>query len=247
MNILIDYTSLIFVIASIFSIMLATGVNANGKATLLTSLPEIAFIGMYIGLVIMLSNMSDPANVPISLAICCLPALYVFIVYLVTASTSANTKFEEIQPRTKQRAAGTVIFLMTLIYVTSVNRPAFLSIDAFTVAAVFIFLVAVTQKISGVFSSLKARDLLPTIGMIIGIIGSIIALANIDDPKTIGPALALSYLGVIYTGIIRVLWLILQPTNETEDPYERVVHFTYGRFLVPIITVTILLVSLQNQ
>ena len=83
--------------------------------------------------------------------------------------------------------------------------------------------------------------------MIIGIIGSIIALANIDDPKTIGPALALSYLGVIYTGIIRVLWLILQPTNETEDPYERVVHFTYGRFLVPIITVTILLVSLQNQ
>jgi len=247
MNMLIDYTSLVFVIASIFSIMLATGVNANGKATLLTSLPEIAFIGMYIGLVIMLSNMSDPANVPISLAICCLPALYVFIVYLVTASTSANTKFEEIQPRTKQRAAGTVIFLMTLIYVTSVNRPAFLSIDAFTVAAVFIFLVAVTQKISGVFSSLKARDLLPTIGMIIGIIGSIIALANIDDPKTIGPALALSYLGVIYTGIIRVLWLILQPTNETEDPYERVVHFTYGRFLVPIITVTILLVSLQNQ
>jgi hypothetical protein len=136
---------------------------------------------------------------------------------------------------------------MTLIYVTSVNHPAFL--DTFTVAAVsiFIFLVAVTQKMSAGFSSLKTRDLLPTIGMIIGIIGSIIALANIDDPKTIGPALALSYLGVIYTGIIRVLWLILQPTNETEDPYERVVHFTYGRFLVPIITVTILLVSLQNQ
>ena len=247
MNILIDYTSLIFVIASIFSIMLATGVNANGKATLLTALPEIAFIGMYIGLVIMLSSMNDPADVPISLAICCLPALYAFMVYLVTASTSANTKFEEIQPRTKQRAAGTAIFLMTLIYVTSVNHPAFL--DTFTVAAVsiFIFLVAVTQKMSAGFSSLKTRDLLPTIGMIIGIIGSIIALANIDAPKTIGPALALSYLGVIYTGIIRVLWLILQPTNETEDPYERVVHFTYGRFLVPIITVTILLVSLQNQ
>lgn len=247
MNILIDYTSLIFVIASIFSIMLATGVNANGKATLLTALPEIAFIGMYIGLVIMLSSMNDPADVPISLAICCLPALYAFMVYLVTASTSANTKAQEIQPRTKQRAAGTAIFLMTLIYVTSVNHPAFL--DTFTVAAVsiFIFLVAVTQKMSAGFSSLKTRDLLPTIGMIIGIIGSIIALANIDDPKTIGPALALSYLGVIYTGIIRVLWLILQPTNETEDPYERVVHFTYGRFLVPIITVTILLVSLQNQ
>ncbi|MDB2556691.1 hypothetical protein N9X77_01840 [Luminiphilus sp.] len=247
MNMLIDYTSLIFVIASIFSIMLATGLNANGKATLLTSLPELAFIGMYIGLVIMLSNMSDPANVPISLAICCLPALYAFIVYLVTASTSANAKFEEIQPRTKQRAAGTVIFLMTLIYVTSVNHPAFL--DTFTVAAVsiFIFLVAVTQKMSAGFSSLKTRDLLPTIGMIIGVIGSIVALANIYDPKSIGPALALSYLGVIYTGVIRVLWLILQPTNETEDPYERVVHFTYGRFLVPIITVTILLVSLQNQ
>ena len=58
MNMLIDYTALIFMIASIFSIMLATGLNANGKATLLTSLPELAFIGMYIGLVIMLSNLS---------------------------------------------------------------------------------------------------------------------------------------------------------------------------------------------
>ena len=243
MNMLIDYTALIFMMASIFSIMLATGLNANGKATLLTSLPELAFIGMYIGLVIMLSNMSDPANIPISLAICCLPALYAFIVYLVTASTSANAKFEEIQPRTKQRAAGTVIFLMTLIYVTSVNHPAFL--DTFTVAAVsiFIFLVAVTQKMSADFSSLKTRDLLPTIGMIIGVIGSIVALVNIHDPKSIGPAMAVAYLGVIYTGVIRVLWLILQPTNETEDPYGRVVHFVYGRCLLPIITVTILLVS----
>ena len=112
---LIDYASLVFVIASIFSIILATGVNANGRATLLTSLPELAFIGMYIGLVIMLGNMNDPADVPISLAICCLPALYAFIVYLVTVSTNVNTEIEKIQPRTKQRAAGTVIFLMVLI------------------------------------------------------------------------------------------------------------------------------------
>ena len=125
MNILIDYTSLIFVIASIFSIMLATGVNANGKATLLTALPEIAFIGMYIGLVIMLSSMNDPADVPISLAICCLPALYAFMVYLVTASTSANTKAEEIQPRTKQRAAGTAIFFNDVNLCNLSKSPCF--------------------------------------------------------------------------------------------------------------------------
>jgi len=247
MAMLIDYTSLVFVMASVFSIMLATGVNANGRATLLTSLPELAFIGMYIGLVIMLGNMRDPANIPISLTICCLPALYAFIVYLVTASTSANTNIEQIQPRSKQRAAGTVVFLMALIYVTSVNYRAFL--DGFTVAAVsiFIFLVAATQKMSGGFCLLKTRDLLPTIGMIIGVIGSILALANIYDPKSIGPAMAVAYLGVIYTGVIRVLWLILHPTNETEDPYERVVHVVYGRFLLPIITVTILLVAFQLQ
>jgi flagellar motor component MotA len=247
MNMLVDYTSLVFVIASIFSIILATGVNANGRATLLTSLPELAFIGMYIGLVIMLGNMNDPADVPISLAICCLPALYAFIVYLVTVSTNVNTEIEKIQPRTKQRAAGTVIFLMVLIYVTSVNHPAFL--DSFTVVAVsiLVFLVAVIQKMSGGFSSIKTRDLLPTIGMIVGVIGSIVALANIYDPKSIGPAMAVAYLGVIYTSVIRVLWLILQPTNETEESYERVVHFAYGRFLLPIITVTVLLVAFQLQ
>ena len=247
MGILINQTAAIFIAASIFSILLATGTNANGKATLLTALPELAFIGMYAGLVIMLGNMSQPADVPLGLAICCIPALYISVVYLITASTNVNADVEHKPSRYKQRFLGAMIFLLALAYVTSKNYPAFL--DTFTVAAValFLLLVALTQKFTGEFNSRKTRDLLPAIGMSIGVIGSIVALANIDDPKSIGPALAVAYLGVIYVSVIRVLWLILQPTNEIENPYKRVFHFAHGRFLLPIITVAILLISFQFQ
>ena len=247
MDILINQTAVIFIMASIFSILLATGTNAHGKTALLTALPELAFIGMYVGLVIMLGNMSQPADVPLSLAICCLPALYVFVVYLIITSTNVNTDVEDPQSRYKQRSLGAMIFVLALAYVTSENYPAFL--DTFTIIAVAIFLLLVVsiQKVTKEFNSRKTRDLLPAIGMVIGAIGSIVALANIDDPKSIGPALAVAYLGVIYVSVIRVLWLILQPTNEIENPYERVFHFAHGRFLLPIITVAILLISFQFQ
>ena len=83
--------------------------------------------------------------------------------------------------------------------------------------------------------------------MVIGAIGSVVALANIDDPKAIGPALAVSYLGVIYTSVIRIFWLILQPETKGGSTNVNALHFTYGRLLLPIITVAILLISLQLQ
>ena len=83
MYFLIDQSALIFIGVACYGHNLGTGLNHNGKATLLNALPDLAFIGMYAGLVIMLGNMSDPADVPVSLAVACLPALYSFVVYLL--------------------------------------------------------------------------------------------------------------------------------------------------------------------
>lgn len=247
MYFLIDQSALIFIAASLMSITLGTGLNHNGKATLLTALPDLAFIGMYAGLVIMLGNMSDPADVPVSLAVACLPALYSFVVYLLLEFVDLNTANEHPESRTKQRLVGAVIFVAVLLYLTSANQPAFL--DTFTMALVLAFLsfIALTRKILGGDDLLSARDLLPSIGMVIGAIGSVVALANIDDPKAIGPALAVSYLGVIYTSVIRIFWLILQPETKGGSTNINTLHFTYGRLLLPIITVAILLISLQLQ
>ena len=247
MYFLIDQSALIFIAASLMAITLGTGLNHNGKATLLTALPDLAFIGMYAGLVIMLGNMSDPADVPVSLAVACLPALYSFVVYLLLEFVDLSTANEHPEPRTKQRRVGAVIFVAVLLYLTSANQPAFL--DTFTMALVLAFLsfIALTRKISGGDDLLSARDLLPSIGMVIGAIGSVVALANIDDPKAIGPALAVSYLGVIYTSVIRIFWLILQPETKGGSTNVNALHFTYGRLLLPIITVAILLISLQLQ
>ena len=247
MYFLIDQNALIFIAASLMAITLGTGLNHNGKATLLTALPDLAFIGMYAGLVIMLGNMSDPADVPVSLAVACLPALYSFVVYLLLEFVDLNTANEHPEPRTKQRRVGAVIFVAVLLHLTSANQPAFL--DTFTMALVLAFLsfIALTRKISGGDDWISARDLLPSIGMVIGAIGSVVALANIDDPKAIGPALALSYLGVMYTSVIRFFWLILQPETKGGSTNVNALHFTYGRLLLPIITVAILLISLQLQ
>ena len=47
--------------------------------------------------------------------------------------------------------------------------------------------------------------------------GLILALINISDPKSVGPALAISVGGIMYTSLIKILWLILRPGNVQQS------------------------------
>ena len=70
---------------------------------------------------------------------------------------------------------------------------------------------------------MKARALLPTIGLIIGAMGAVLVLSNMSNPKAIGPAMAIAFLAVLYTSLIRLLWIIIQPgvSNGQESAYQK--------------------------
>ena len=75
------------------------------------------------------------------------------------------------------------------------------------------------QRRQGELDPVKVRALFPTIGLIIGGMGIVLALSNFSNPKAIGPAMAIGFLAVLYTSLIRLLWIIIQPgvSNDQES------------------------------
>ena len=85
--------------------------------------------------------------------------------------------------------------------------------EAALVVAVLIAICRGLQHFSGRNDPSQILLLLPSIGLLTGGMGVILALINISDPKSVGPALAISVGGIMYTSLIKILWVLLRPSD----------------------------------
>lgn len=208
---LIDLTSLLFVLLSSIAVVLASGSSGNSKATLLSALPEIGIFGVYAGLVIMMSNMYDPEKLPSAIAIACTPILYASIIGLVVIAMWSTEDKSGVPNASWRPIAGVAVFIATISVIFYGHAAPMWIPEALLVVAVIIAIYSASQHFSGRNDPSQLLLALPSIGLVIGGMGLILALMNISDPKSVGPVLAISVGGVLYTSLIKILWLLLRP------------------------------------
>ncbi len=215
---IIDLVSFLFVISMTLAVSISSGLS-RAQSALAEALPEIGVIGMYLGLIMMLQNMDDPNAVFPALAVACLPILYSSIIGFVVQNLGSTSEHHQTVAVSKLRYLSVILVLVTLYLCTRGELRWFLDPKTVSLTTLFIVVGIGLQRRQGELDPVKVRALFPTIGLIIGGMGIVLALSNFSNPKAIGPAMAIGFLAVLYTSLIRLLWIIIQPgvSNDQES------------------------------
>lgn len=213
---LIDLVSFLFVISMTVAVSISSGLS-RAKSALAEALPEIGVIGMYVGLLMMLHNMDDPNAIFPALAVACLPVLYASIIGFVVQNLGSTSEHNHTVAVSKLRYPSVILVFVVLFLCTRGELGLFLDLKTVSLTTLFVGVGIGLQLRQGEVDPVKARALFPTIGLIIGAMGIVLVLSNLSNPKAIGPAMAMAFLAVLYTSLIRLLWIIIQPGVSNDN------------------------------
>ena len=217
----IDLISIIFILVPIIAAMASLGISFNGVNLVRHIIAQVSVIGMLIGLVIMLSNLSDPDSLGPAFAVMLLVLLYGAIVYgLATALLNTKPDSPVSSQPPYRRAIACAVFLLALAVAIGPSLSAFFDIPS---------IILLTGSLTILYAILKATKsetisealahYLPYVGLIGFLMGVIGVLGNLSDPKAIGPALAFACLSLLYSNIASVLIKLAKPSViENKDP-----------------------------
>lgn len=213
---LIDLFSFLFVISMTVAVSISSGLS-RAKSALAEALPEIGVIGMYVGLLMMLHNMDDPNAIFPALAVACLPVLYASVIGFVVQNLGSTSEHNQTVAVSKLRYPSVILVFVVLFLCTRGELGLFLDLKTVSLTTLFVGVGIGLQLRQGEVDPVKARALFPTIGLIIGAMGIVLVLSNLSNPKAIGPAMAMAFLAVLYTSLIRLLWIIIQPGVSNDN------------------------------
>lgn len=213
---LIDLVSFLFVISMTVAVSISSGLS-RAQSALAEALPEIGVIGMYLGLLMMLHNMDDPNAIFPALAVACLPVLYASIIGFVVQNLDSTSEHDQTVAVSKLRYPSVILVFVVLYLCTRGELGLFLDLKTASLTTLFVGVGIGLQRRQGELDTVKARALFPTIGLIIGAMGIVLVLSNLSNPKAIGPAMAMAFLAILYTSLIRLLWIIIQPGVSNDN------------------------------
>ena len=213
---LIDLVSFLFVISMTVAVSISSGLS-RAQSALAEALPEIGVIGMYLGLLMMLHNMDDPNAIFPALAVACLPVLYASIIGFVVQNLGSTSEHDQTVAVSKLRYPSVILVFVVLFLCTRGELGLFLDLKTASLTTLFVGVGIGLQRRQGELDPVKARTLFPTLGLIIGAMGIVLVLSNLSNPKAIGPAMAMAFLAVLYTSLIRLLWIIIQPGVSNDN------------------------------
>ena len=244
---LIDLTALLFVLFSSIAVVLASGSSGNSKIGLLAALPEIGIFGMYAGLIIMMSDMYDPENLPPAIAVAFMPILYASIIGFVVVSISSSSDQSEVTDASWRPIAGVAVLIATILAIFHEHAAPMLIPEAVLLVAALIAICRGAQHFSGRNDPSQILSLLPSIGLLTGGIGLILALINIHDPQSVGPALAIAVGGIMYTSLIKILWLLLSSSHvQQSDGGSPEIDWAPARLAFFGLSILILILAISN-
>ena len=217
----IDLISIIFILVPIIAAMASLGISFNGVNLVRHIIAQVSVIGMLIGLVIMLGNMSDPDSLGPAFAVMLLVLLYGAIVYgLSSALLSAKPDAPVSSHPPYRRAIACAVFLVTLAGAIGNNPSAFVdapSIIFLTLSLIILYAILKASKSETISEALAHQ--LPYLGLIGFLMGVIGMLGNMSDPRAIGPAMAFACLTLLYSNIASVLLKLAKPSViENKNP-----------------------------
>ena len=212
--------SIIFIFVPIIAAMASLGISFNGVNLVRHIIAQVSVIGMLIGLVIMLGNLSDPDSLGPAFAVMLLVLLYGAIVYgLATALLNTKPDSPVSSQPPYRRAIACAVFMLGLAAAMG-NLPAFVDIPSIiflTLSLIILYAILKATKSETISEALAHQ--LPYLGLIGFLMGVIGMLGNMSDPRAIGPAMAFACLTLLYSNIASVLLKLAKPSViENKNP-----------------------------
>ena len=220
--------SIAFIANAILASFVAVGFIRQGILVVADIALQVSIVGMLIGYVGILQNMSNPEALPFAFAIMLLVVFYGLLVAATCSLLSSNITEPISAPSVWQRVVG--VFLWVVVVTYAMDGAA--GVEAFFDPASLFIVAALSLVIFGTSASERLRTLarhLPVAGFLGVLVGVIGMLKNMSDPKAMGPSMAVAILTLMYCNLGSVALKLAFPemTPEKSDA-----HFTYLGFVL---------------
>ena len=154
----------------------------------------VGLLGCTIGWIGILQNMSDPKAMAPIMAISLLPVLYAAVIHGLASGRSRD--LSEIDSTFVKKLVGSLVFVGLVIWAmdSAAGMGAFLDLSTVVLVVLSILFFVIFDRVSGDTSKYGWGVRFLGIGLLGFSVGFITMLANLDDPKAIGPAVAVAFL-----------------------------------------------------
>jgi hypothetical protein len=245
-----DLKTLLILLAIPLAAIALTGPQGNWAAVMRDITQPMCSALVLIGITQMLVNLSDPAMLGPAYAVALLPPLYGLAFVGIASAYLAEEVTPDYSPLRKLAALS--IIWAALLFTIFHREGAEIFLNLFGLLFMFggvLLFYALDQLRSGSPEGAWGDRLLG-LGAIAFIYGTSLMLREIDDPKSVGPAMAMALLTLIYALVIIVSCRILVPRSVTK-PAIGGAGFTFLNTSLPIlfgclIHALILIISMQE-
>lgn len=221
-NLLIDFISLLI----IFSTCILLLVSQGRQSALMAINQVILSVGLLfsiVGVIGMLTNMSDPDAIGPAFAIACLTVLYsaaikfLLSLYFMEKVSGGPMATDVSLPR---RLMSYLLFVGLTLWCCQNSGGLLAFVDA-TTLLICVVLTGVSLfvlRLSGADNQWLVIKYLQPIGLLVFFMGLVGMIANVGNPKGVGPAMAMALLGLGYTCFIRISLVFLIPISVLPEP-----------------------------
>ena len=205
---------------------------------------DVGLLGMLVGLVGMLQNLSDPTKIIPALQVAVLPFLYALFLKgpLYLLSTNESSDFSK-SAGTMYGVIGAIGFVgisgWGMTVVAGIN--AFLDVASSVVFFGSLIFLAILNEVFGDHNYMRVLRTIPAIGIVFALMGCIMSLDFVNNPEKMGPAMAILILVLVYALWLRILLLLVitDISEITHSEIEQVVS-TLVYLIIPLFGVWIL-------
>jgi hypothetical protein len=228
---LLDAASAVFVFGGITLLALAMRLRVDGLRLIYEVSLPLGLVGFLIGIISLLAAASNPTQVAPALAIALLTVAYaggVRILFADTASLSFAT--EASSPLAK--ASGSAVILAMMCWAMYAVTGGEVAIYAYPQVALFLGGVAVLlffvgRALGENYRSGWAAKLMSIgwLGFLCGVVGG---LQHLENHQALGPAIAFSFMSLLYTLVVLILGLIWLPSTMSARDGSLSLGFGFG-------------------
>ncbi|MAB26248.1 MAG: hypothetical protein CL580_01095 [Alteromonadaceae bacterium] len=215
----LDAKSLFFVIASLLSVSAVVRFRPSECRLVAEAALPLGLAGFLIGVISMLSAESNPSQIAPGVAIAILTLVYAGIVRLLFVDSLNQNLLGARSVVGKAAGTGGVIIMM--IWATTSVSPDGLAMFWYpqvamvmTGVALLVFLIG--RLVDNSYASDWAKKILG-LGWLGFSMGIVAALSQLSTPTTLGPALAFSFLSLLYSTVAVIAGLIWIPQAMTSE------------------------------
>ena len=241
---LIDIPSMCFVgVSTIIPSAVTRGIT---RSQLLEGIRRIALpagvTGTLIGFMMMLMNMSDPSAFAPAFRIAMLASWYGVAVYAITSWLLRKTNDYQLSGVVQPSILGSLFFATgSLVFLFSYLNSSFIDLTSILFFVLGLPLIFI-QRAKYPFSYRMLRGGI-TVGLFGMMYGTVSLLSNMEDPSTIGPAMAISILSSLYANIV-IIGTATQVPVELSGKQMRWQYLFWGANIGLLYTMAYVITSL---